>query len=141
MGKYLDLAKQAETRFKERPSDAQAPAHHCQGISVTRVPTPEGKLKVRPATALSEELKDELRQHKEEIITLLNQKPTPSVRSSLSRVGETSADERGTLVRSACLGMSVWIARNRPDGEVLATKTQCPALHLDDVLAQVSKNP
>jgi len=141
MGKYLDLAKQAETRFKKLPSDAQALIRHCQEIGVSLVPTPEGKLKVCPVGAPSEELKDELRQHKEEIIALLNREPTPSVCSSLSLATEVFPEWRGLLIRSAHLGLSVWVVRNRQDGQDLARETGHSALLLDDVLAQVGKNP
>jgi len=120
---------------------AQTLIHHCQEIGVSLVPTPEGKLKVRPAEALSEELKDELRRHKAEIITLLNQKSTPSVCSSLSLATEVFPDWRGLLIRSTRLGMSVWIVRDLNDGQALVKETGHAALLLDDILAQVKKNP
>src|SRR5687768_12708693 len=102
---------------------AQALIHHCQEIGVSLIPTPEGKLKVRPAKALSEELKDELRQHKEEIITLLNRKPTPSVCDPLCIATAVFPEWQGLLIPSARLNMSVWVVRNRQDGEALAKET------------------
>lgn len=67
--------------------------------------------------------------------------PTPSVRSSLSLATEAFSEQRGLIVSSAQLGMSVWVVRNRQDGQDLAGETAYPALLLDDVLSQVGKNP
>lgn len=45
-------------------------------------------------------------------------------------------DWQGLLIKSAVLGMSVWVVRTRQDGEDLARETGQPALLLDDVLKQ-----
>lgn len=43
-------------------------------------------------------------------------------------------DWQGLLVKSAVLGMSVWVVRSPLDGIALAKETGHPALLLDDVL-------
>lgn len=49
---------------------------------------------------------------------------------------EAFPDWQGLLIKSAVLGMSVWVVRSRQDGEALAGETGQPALLLDDVLRQ-----
>ncbi len=48
-------------------------------------------------------------------------------------------DWSALLVKSAVLGMTVWIVRDKYEGESLAKETGYPALVLDDVLRQVSR--
>jgi hypothetical protein len=48
-------------------------------------------------------------------------------------------DWSALLVKSTVLGMSVWVVRDRRDGEDIARETGQPALLLDDVLRQQGK--
>ena len=48
-------------------------------------------------------------------------------------------DWQGLLVKSSVLDMSVWVVRDRQEGEGLARETGHPALLLDEVLAQKGK--
>lgn len=50
-------------------------------------------------------------------------------------------DWEGLLIKSAVLDMSVWVVRNRREGEELARETGHPALLLDDVLVQKGRTP
>jgi len=51
----------------------------CRGLGVTLAPGPEGKLRVSPPGVVPEDLREALRQHKGEILALLNQSARPTL--------------------------------------------------------------
>jgi hypothetical protein len=107
-----------------------------QGFSLT--PLPDGKLEIRPASRLSEELREQIRRYKAEVLALVSQQqeerflsqhvPQPAL--------EVFSDWQGILVKSSVLDLSIWVVRTRQEGEELARETGHPALLLDDVLRQ-----
>ena len=59
-------------------SDVQSLLARCQELGATLTPGPEGKLKVKAPAPLPEELREQLRQRKGEILALLSrQSPFP----------------------------------------------------------------
>jgi len=54
---------------------------------------------------------------------------------------EAFPDWEGLLIKSAVLDLSVWVVRDRQEGEELAKETGHPALRLDDVLSQRGRTP
>jgi len=76
-----------------------------QGFILT--PLPGGKLEVRPASRLPEELREQLRQRKGEVLALLAQKPAPDYREMYQEmVRHVSADM--PFIDS-------WLADSHPD--------------------------
>jgi hypothetical protein len=113
----------------------------CQELGITLALWPDGSIKVSPPGVLPEPLRLEIRNHRAEILPLLTRQQEPLMPNLPPAIAEVFPDWQGILVKSAFLKLSVWVVRNRPDGEALAKDTGHPALLLEDVLALTGKNP
>jgi hypothetical protein len=59
-------------------NEARALLQRCRELGVTLTPLPEGKLKLHPPNVIPADLRDALRRHKQELLTLLRADPPPS---------------------------------------------------------------
>lgn len=81
-------------------SDAQTLLARCQELGATLTPGHDGKLKVRAPAPLPEELREELRRRKAEVLALLGaqqQPPPPDYRALYRRMAETVAADCWSL--------------------------------------------
>jgi hypothetical protein len=114
---------------------------HCRALGVTLAPGSAGKLRVHPAGILPDELRQELKQRKAEVLRELTQQESRFFSHYMpSSVQEVFPDWQGLLINSAMLAMSVWVVRTREDGQQLAQETGHPALLLDEMLSQQGKS-
>jgi len=94
---------------------------------------------VSPPGKLPEQLQEELKRRKSEILARLRHESTFLQQHVPQATTEVFPEYQGLLIKSSVLGMSVWIVRTREEGEELAHETGHPALLLDDVLKQRGK--
>lgn len=112
----------------------------CRQLGVTVALWPDGSLKVKPPGLLPADLREQLRRHKAELLSLLKQQQSSLIPDLPPGAAEAFPDWQGILVKSAVLGFSVWVVRDRGEGEDLARETGHPAVLLDDVLCCVGKS-
>lgn len=74
----------------------------CRSLGVTILPTPQGKLRVTPPGRLPDDLKEELRKRKVEVLAVLNRHPL------YYQAAETVADDCWMIDPS-------WLVDNQPD--------------------------
>ena len=117
-------------------SGVQALLTRCRELGAEFIPGAEGSLKVRAPSPLPDDLRAELKQRKAEVLDLLHQQRVFLGKHLPQSAQDAFPDWQGLLVKSAVLGMSVWVVRTRREGEELARETGHPALLLDDVLRQ-----
>ena len=95
-------------------SDVQTLLARCQELGATLAPGPDGKLKVRAPAPLPEELREELRQRKAEVLTLLTQQqasPWPCRhcgRPAEIEAVEPSRDGQRTVTFWCCKPCQTW---------------------------------
>ena len=118
-------------------SDVQTLLAKCRDLGATFAPMPDGKLKVRAPAPLPDALRQELKEHKAEVLKALAQREAAFLSHYLPSTAQvTFPDWQGLLINSVTLGLAVWVVRSREDGKRLAQATGEPALMLDDVLSQ-----
>jgi TubC N-terminal docking domain len=89
-------------------SDLQTLLARCQELGATLTPGPEGKLKVRAPAPLPEELREELRQHKAEVLDLLSRQPPFPCPACGGKVQLAPPDEYVPTRLWACLICDAW---------------------------------
>jgi hypothetical protein len=128
--------------------NAQEVITRCRDLGVTLAVSPEGKLRATPPGKLPEALREELKQHKGEVLALLaQQEPPQTLYQEVCQATpppaalEVFPEWRGLLVKSKVLDLTVWVVRSRQEGEALAKETGHAAVLLDDILKQKGRTP
>ncbi len=75
-------------------SDVATLLARCRELGAVFTPTPDGKLKVKAPAPLSEDLQEQLRQRKAEIVALLEEKARPHLTSAGELIIPFNSDPR-----------------------------------------------
>lgn len=96
-------------------SDVQTLLSKCYALGATLLPQPNGKLRVRAATPLPDDLRKELLRCKEEVLALLTQCPQPSREEAPNYRALYSAVATQPELDDFAPVVDLWLCDNRPD--------------------------